>query len=207
MTEVTLQNYHLFRPKILDLLENRDWFIECMTCNFYFIGKRYGCIPIISRRRMGEAYDYWQEDVNRTLALGIQKTTELDHFKHASFIAFWLRRTLPINEIRLALTIIEREKNIKSDKQKKFLRYGSEICALHIGFMLCLFFEECSVIANEIEGGRTVYGIISDRTTYLKKCQLKQPIVDDYTMIMKHKNMSPHGIYLLYKSLFTNLMG
>src|SRR5438874_2876380 len=131
---------------------------------------------------------------------GIVTSVSLDHFKHASFIAFWLRRMLPINQS----LVVSKYKSVPedtdaNDDQKFFLRYGSELCALLIGFQICVFYE----------AGKTPQGAADlhpDRLQNLKNYRLPQQTIADFVMILKHKNISPHALYLLYKSLFTTLI-
>lgn len=195
--------YTLFQPGILSRLDDRKWFIECMAFNFYLIGSRWNSFVETSERRLGETYDFWKVDAKRTLDSGIDKgSRELDHFKHASFIAFWLRRQIPINRtLRLRADGVVGGGEPYSSEQEFFFRYGNEICALGIGLELCLYYE---FIGKNTATGKLV-SIAPNRLNYLSSCKLHHECVRDYAMVLKHKNMSPHALYLLYKSLFTNL--
>ena len=148
---------------------------------------------------MGEAYDFWNQDQARTLEKGIEDGAEgLDHFKHAWFISFWLRRLTPINvthrDVKAAHT--------NAEKQDFFLRYGKEICALLIGYEICLYYE-MAAIADESTGQTIVP--MTEWEAVLKKTNFTQPLLRDFAMVLKHKNMSPHSLYLLFKSLFANI--
>lgn len=195
------EEIHLFQSDIIQRLRDRGWFIDCMASNFSFLARRWGCRVALSKRRLGEAHDFWLEDVNRTLKTGIEEgTKELDHFKHASFIAFWLRRMIPINST-YKMDANKAGDTVASDT-KRFLQYGNELCALLIGFQLCLFYE-CSKVA---ESKGTVIPLIRDRLTYLKSIQFPDNLKNDFAMVLKHKNISPHSLYLLYKSLFATIV-
>jgi hypothetical protein len=212
-----IEEYSLFQPSILDRLDNRKWFIECMAFNFYSIGSEWSSFAETSERRLGETYDFWKVDAQRTLNSGIEKGTEkLDHFKQASFIAFWLRRQIPINRtLRLHADGAVAGGRPYSSEQEFFFRYGNEICALLIGLELCLYYEVWVKLHLPPKEARTLETIADDRrgyaaeTTsaleYIRGCRLKRDCVRDFAMVLKHKNMSPHALYLLYKSLFTNL--
>jgi hypothetical protein len=134
--------YTLFQRDIIQKLEDRRWFIECIAANFVNLATKWGCSVSLSVRRLGETYDFWREDQGRTISEGIEESESLDHFKHASFIAFWLRRMLPINQT----TVVGRNPTQPDESadagadQKFFLQYGCEICALLIGFQICLFY-------------------------------------------------------------------
>ncbi len=179
-------------------LHNRQHFVDAVNYAYNEVAEQYFCRCDMSERRLIEAYDYWQEDANRTLGLGIDKKSKtLDHFKHAAFICFWLRRTNPINELR-------GQSPVPNDRRKSaqlFFQYGNEICALFIGLQLCLFYE--SGRWDEESSNVSPIGGLTDR---LKLVSLPPDLLGDFAMILKHKNMSPHAIYLMYKSLFNNTL-
>lgn len=199
MTAHPEDKYIIFQKEIIKQLEKRQWFIDCIASNYNSIALSWNCSVLMSVRRLGEAYDFWREDHTRTLSEGIQTSVSLDHFKHASFIAFWLRRMLPINQtlIHSKYQSIPDDRNA-TDNQKFFFRYGNELCALLIGFMICLFYEASYIAANQ-----EVLQLVPNRLDCIRQYRLPPEIISDFVMIMKHKNMSPHALYLLYKSLFT----
>jgi hypothetical protein len=196
------ESFTLFQTKIIGKLKERTFFVNAMAYNFYVIGEDWGTSVQISRRRVGEVFDYWTADASRTLKDGInQSTTELDHFKNASFIAFWLRRQIPINTtfiLRADGEIVDG--NPLSSEQEVFFRYGNEICALLIGFQLCLYYE---LVRKDNDAN--VVQFKGPRIDYINKLRLRHELVREFGMVLKHKNMSPHGLYLMYKSLFSNL--
>ncbi len=204
MDEVNpFREYTIFQKDILIRLENRRWFIDCIGFNYSNLAERWQCSTVLSERRLGEAFDFWKEDQIRTLTEGIQTgSSSLDHFKHASFIGFWLRRMLPINTTLLISTYkVVPEEDGATEDQQFFLRYGNELCAFLIGFQLCLFYESSIIF----DGDNVVYLRPEKRIEYLKKCMISTITISDFVMILKHKNMSPHALYLLYKSLFTTI--
>jgi hypothetical protein len=177
-------------------LHDRVQFIEAAHYNYNEIAALYHCKCDMSARRLGEAYDYWQEDIARTLKNGIESPSEtLDHFKHASFIAFWLRRMIPVNDLwNLGPVPVDRRA-----ANENFMRFGNEICALFIGFQLCLFYEDArieAIIASDNSLCNRRFG------KELVKTVFPPHLMTEFSMILKHKNMSPYAIYLLYKSLF-----
>jgi hypothetical protein len=199
--------YDLFQEDIIVRLKDRAWFIKCMTYNIVFVARQYGCLAIVSRMRIGEAYDYWVEDTDRTLRDGMPGgTEELDHFKHASFMAFWIRRRLPINKIIFQASLGERQDRKFTDDQKFFTTYANEICAFSIGMKICLFYhgnivEQAAQANQDTKAGDHS---VSWLQRYLASplVQLRKPLLADIVMILKHKNVSPHGIYLFYRAFF-----
>lgn len=212
-----LEEYSLFQNNIIERLDDRKWFIECMAFNFYSIGAEWGAFTETSARRLGETYDFWKVDARRTLDSGIKKgTKQLDHFKQASFIAFWLRRQIPINRtLRILPDGTVADGRPFSSEEEFFFRYGNEICALLIGLELCLYYEiwvklhllsKHTSVVEPIANDERPYATHTTSTLeYIRGCSLKRDCVRDFAMVLKHKNMSPHALYLLYKSLFTNL--
>lgn len=191
--------YTLFQKNIIERLEIRQWFVECLAANYSRLAAQWNCGVLMSARRLGETYDFWREDHTRTLSEGIKTSVSLDHFKHASFIGFWLRRMLPINQT----LVVSQYQSVPDDRnadenQKFFFRYGNELCALL--FQICLFYEASYERDNHKIVDR------ADRLTFLKQCMLPPQVIADFVMILKHKNMSPHALYLLYKSLFTTII-
>jgi len=177
-----LEEYSLFQNNMIERLDDRKWFIECMAFNFYSIGAEWGAFTETSARRLGETYDFWKVDARRTLDSGIKKgTKQLDHFKQASFIAFWLRRQIPIN------------------RTLRILPDGTVAVKLH------LLSKHTSVVEPIANDERPYATHTTSTLEYIRGCSLKRDCVRDFAMVLKHKNMSPHALYLLYKSLFTNL--
>ena len=199
-------DYDLFQEDIILRLKDRGWFIECMAYNIIFVGRGYGCHVSISRTRLGEAYDYWVEDTHRTLKDGMPEgTEELDHFKHASFISFWLRRRLPINRIRFLVSLGDLHAEKFTQDQTFFRTYAGEISAFSIGLKICLFYH-CNIIEQagnqEGSGANMVTPLHEDLRSYLGSYRIRKNFLADTVMILKHKNVSPHGLYLLYRALF-----
>lgn len=196
------EEYSLLQEEIVERLEDSQWFMKCIDYNYKLLADRWGCSVYISRRRLGEAHDFWMEDVGRTLRESMPDgTKKLDHFKNASFIAFWLRRMIPINETNRSPS-----HPLKPFDQKKvfqFFKHGNEICALLIGFQICLFYE-----ASKVKPGGNNNKLVmlhEDRLSYLKSMKFPPALLDDFAMVLKHKNMSPHSLYMMYRSLFTTI--
>ena len=111
-----------------------------------------------------------------------------DHFKQAAHLAYWLRRTAPIVKMNCP-DLKGNFGNVDSAREIHF-KYGNEYSAFTVGFDLCRFYE-----ANKKGSNPDIYA--SDYS-----------MNDDYITVMAHflktKNVSPHALYLIYKSLFFN---
>lgn len=194
----------LYDAGVIDRLCDRAFFHDAISQFYIRLAEKFGCNVDLSMRRLGEAHDYWQGDVERTLAMGTDhETTELDHFKHAAFIAFWLRRLVLINNIWFRPE--DRHSAAAGDTapspmQIQFYRFGNEICALFAGFYICLAYETYAMSKRrEREGNMQV---ISDGV-FVR--EMPSHLMSEYPKLLKHKNISPHALYMLYRSLFDNL--
>jgi hypothetical protein len=194
--------YSLFQQRIIEnLRDNREWFISCIGYNYKFLADTWGCHVLMSARRLGEAHEYWYEDTKRTLSYGVEDgTKDLDHFKNSAFLAFWLKRMVPINECQRQARVFGTDDFDLIDV-KKFILKSNEICALLIGFQICLFYEMSKLVT--LNGN--VVPLLPNRSERLKSIRFPPGLLADFAMVLKHKNMSPHGLYLMYRSLFTNL--
>jgi hypothetical protein len=188
---------------ILYSLEDKNFFIECIAYNYRIISNKFDCDIKISKTRLGEAHSYWREDVARTLRDGIDKgTVELDHFKHASFIAFWLRRTIPINEIDKTSAWFLPISVLKKERRDTFFRFSNEACALFIGYHICLQYE--SQMFMQQQDANVVKSIQKNitRVEYIRSFEFPNELFRDFVTILKHKSLSPYALYLMYKAMF-----
>lgn len=187
----------LYGPGIIHNLRNRDFFL-CAVSQFYLrMAATYGCRISVSNRRIGEAHDFWLWDVKCTLDHATDdQTIELDHFKHAAFIAHWLQRFLPINDIYYDPH--PKADGAPSAAQIQFSRYGAELCALFAGFYICLGYETHSVAAQ----ADPPVSVISDA---IGVKSLPPYFLSEYPKLLKQKSISPEALYMLFRSLFVQL--
>ena len=200
-------DFLLYDPNAIRNLKDRASFIEIIGQFYVKTAEAFGCSVSVSSRRLGEAYDFWIGDEARALHFGTEvETTELDHFKHAAFIAFWLRRLIPISDIwfdrddRVAAIAGDADSTAPSEAQIRFYRVGNELTALLVGFYICLGVETLQMTQRITRAGNT--RVISDATGVR---QIPGHFLTEYPKLMKHKNVSPHALYMVYRSLFDTL--
>ena len=145
------------------------------------VGAMGACSPIVSPSRVSQAHLRWKDDLKRNNDMNMPDGTEADHFKRAAFITYWLRRTQPILgwkpwHVPCGTPAETKGRNI-------LFQYGSEATAFLLGFYLAYAFEQKSIPAN-------------------RKFLLDHGYLLDVCYVMKVKNVSPHALYLLFKSLF-----
>ena len=196
-------DYSLFQPGIFDLLKDGlkdqvgqvvladddqapldgpEWFCRAMNRAFNKIADQRHCEVLMSKARLKEAHHLWLAEIGK---IRTENGGEPDHFKRAGFLAYWLRR-------RVVISVPHERDRDGGERQKEFLRYSNEFCSFIVGYWLCLFFE-----AERRTG--------TARKEELQKIVLDRGYLFDSAVLLHHKNVSPHAMYLIYKSLFYNL--
>ena len=171
---------------------------------------RHGFVAAVSDARLIEAHERWTKDLYRVSDIELQGAP-LDHFKQSGHLAYWLRRCSPVTQL-----IIDDEfdsaQRPPERAQKLVLRYSNEITAFDVGFRICRFFEAKRsdnpthlVLALSDQGRRQIAEL--DR---IREINSRQTLTFEYVETMgsflKTKNVSPHAMYLIYKSLFFPLL-
>lgn len=218
--------YPLLEADLCQKLEDEDFFVQAMDKTYKTIAGLWGCEVQMSARRLGDAYANWMDDADRTVTHGFRESLaaaispqpkkKLDHFKVASIVAFWLRRSCPINEtypLSPAFTSEAlRDFDIDTDaklfdaldlSQKHYLDFGNELTALLAGFQIVLSGELSIHEANLRKSGRKL--LPGMRVKILRDIQLSDTFLMEYPRLFKTKNLSWHGIFMNYHSLFERL--
>ena len=128
---------------------------------------------------MQDAYQCYKSDIER---LDANMKTFPDHFKHAGCLAYWLRRHYPVFKWREADAMLP-EKH--EEARKFFIDYGHVFQAFNMGYEICLYFERhrIPVIQNPPR-------------------DVDKDYVQTVCYLMKYKNISPHAMGFIYRSLF-----
>lgn len=170
---------------VLQNIENEDEFNTFIAGEIKYLASLAALEPQFSDSKMHDAYQTWKKDVKRLANDSMPKgNNSPDHFKKAGVLAYWLRRFSPVigyESKRADIGLRQEEKEFRN-----FLRdYGETFFAFDIGFQICKFFER-----NKVNGDSHIPKI---NPNYL------------YTAcyFLKYKNVSPHALTLIYKSLFT----
>ncbi|HEY0327746.1 MAG TPA: hypothetical protein VGC77_01505 [Rhodopseudomonas sp.] len=184
----------LYRPDIFerfrgdgfaDPLDARQWFASCLAFQYDDIAKRHSCEIRISPTRLEEVRLLWKRDTGRIDILG---DTIPDHFKQAGFLAYWLRR-------RMVVGWSERHSaQHPTAEQDRFLLAVNEVCAFLVGLRLCVYFEYKDLIDSTDHIGHR-----------LQELHLARNLKFDIATLLRHKNVSPHALYLIYRTLFYDM--
>jgi hypothetical protein len=146
-------------------------------------------IPQVSNPRLRDAHYAWRKDMTRVESGEDKLINGLDHFKQAAHIAYWLRRMAPVVEYSDRFEGVEQESELydgEKHARKFILKYGNEFLAFDFGFQICLYFE--------------LYR--TDGKKRNKPPVLSSEFLNDMCYMMKFKHVSPHSLYLVYRSIF-----
>ena len=154
-----------------------EFFYEVISDEIDQIASHFGCQAELSEIKLLEAQSYWLHDLE---GLRVSESEEPDHFKHAGWLCHWLRKKSVISR----LTIFQEER-----LTDVFADHFNEYTAFAIGLKMVIFYECC-------ERG------ISDAAIVRSARSVAVPnLIRDVAVYLSHKNVSPHAIYLIYKSL------
>ncbi len=170
---------------VLDRIKDESAFYNFVFSQYRHEARRAGLMPKFTKPRLFYAYEAWIRDVQRMppeIGDG-DGTNEADHFKQCGFLAYWLRRFAPAYSCEKT-----REDAAFTPQEKEFrellFKYWVEYLAFGLGARICLFFEK-----NKQIGTATLPKMTAE---YL----------ETVCYFMKYKHVSPHGLTLIYKSLF-----
>lgn len=157
----------------------------------------------IGELKIKESYALWQEDVDRVLSHAIQNSDSLCEYKHAGFISYWLRRRQIITNINIDSSehskTISLEEHFESlpNSMKTYAQFYNELSAFRLGLRISFhyFIIKLKDIGSSKEEIESKINIIAKRV---------KEIEVDMSVFLKQKNISPHALYLIYKTIFTS---
>ena len=179
----------LDRPDVFARLRDLGHFISDIHGHYTQEAEKSYLRVNVAEDRLRDAYTLWQSDLGR--ASGREyRGGELDQYKIAGYLCFWLRRMSPIvamseNPQMGQLDAGNELLQELFDDQKFLYKYANEYLAFEIGFRLCTNAELWRV-DNPIR--RFVVP--------------KQSFLHDVANTLKTKPVSPHALYLIYYALF-----
>lgn len=185
-----MSEYKLLSADVFDKMSSLDWFKEFVTHQYGEATRSARLFPRLQAVRLLDAYYQWQQDLDRVSKFELNSGIP-DHYKQCGHLIYWLRRASPVVEW------VDASKNLgdaegfpdrPEDIQLKELlfKYGNEYLAFDLGYRICRFFEI----------GRVDYPLAPDARV------LTQDYLRTVSHFLKVKNVSPHAMYLILKSLF-----
>lgn len=146
-------------------------------------------MPVLSAPRVKEAHGAWKKDIERVSGNENHLNEGLDHFKRAGHLAFWLRRMSPIVEFQDTAGDISPDWGYNLLDHEQMFRdlmegHANEYVAFDAGFQFCKFYE------------------VSIGSKRAPAIELDEDYVRTTCHFMKYKQVSPHSLFMIYKSLF-----
>ena len=201
---------HVEPPELFAQIADPDFFFKYVEWQYQhvsFAGTRL--TPLVSRYNVLEAHATYLKDI---LELQQQQNQgrPLQWAKHASFMAYWLRRVSPIHHILGTTDTLA----APTDRERFLVRFANEFCAFNLAYAITRYVEarrdvnvnryvRSSILdfsTPQGESGVHEY-MLQDERAYL----IPEALVVDICHCMKEKNMSPLALYLIVRSLFTRL--
>jgi hypothetical protein len=200
---IKFEEYDLYQPSLLSRIQTDERaFRKCIAGNYLTIAREFGSDIALSQSRLADTHTYWLADLGRLLSTGMQPETKiLDHFKQAAFLTFWLRRHIPATHV--FSNPMEVNGLPATDRQRFFALYGNELCALHIGLDICHSYELQKLTASLEDAAIGDKVAVLLKIANLKSRMIISPDFEvDFVVNLKHKNNSPHSIYLIFRAIF-----
>lgn len=167
-----------FFTKIQDEAE----FSRFVLSEFEYEASQGALKPICVPDLMHDAYQSYLWDIER-LDGNMPRSSSPNHFKSCGYLAYWLRRNSPI----MMWEETEKKENL-SDEQKFYrdvtFELGRAYHAFKLGYGICRHFE--------------MHQGSSSKSQFL----IDMDYIKTICYLMKYKNVSPHAMGVIYRSLF-----
>jgi hypothetical protein len=174
----------------LEAIEDEATFIRFFSDYAQYVLHQARLFPRLSHPRTVEAHGAWLNDLERVNEHEKNLGGGLDHFKRCGHLAFWVRRMGPVVESVETTSYQDSPGYDLSPDEQAFrdllFGYCNEYLAFDLGFQFCRYYE-MNKPGGSARAVRLVLGEEYLRTT----CHF-----------LKYKNVSPHALFLIYKSLF-----
>lgn len=159
-------------------------YFETYARDVFFAAKLY---PIISRQRLADAHSAWCMDIER-VGQYENLPNGLDHFKRCGHLAYWIRRAAPVvDAIDIAGMITYEGGDLITPEVQEFrdllFAYGNEYLAFDLGLQFSLFYER------------------HGKSLRAEGLNITRDYIGTMCHFLKFKNVSPHALFLIYKSL------
>lgn len=179
----------LNRPDVFERLGKSDYFITDIFAHYNQVAAKSYLQIDVAEDRLQDAFTLWQSDLER---VGDREYGggQLDQYKMAGYLCFWLRRESPIIAISESPQMgrLEAGNDVIQelvDDQEFLYKYANEYLAFETGFRLCLNVEIW-------RADKTLRRFVVPKRSFLH----------DVSNVLKAKSISPHSLYLIYYALF-----
>ena len=194
-----MSEFSLYQKGIFELLKNgrppdisrEAFFYNAIVGEACRIGRDFSCSLEINLRRLLEAQDYWAWDMSSMASTDrIEGTSPVVpcEFKHAAFLTYWLRRRVFVERVRKHSQLV-----CEQEKAEFYSNYATELMAFLIGIRLCAY-HVAKKEATAADKGKVVQLPALQR-------RIDFEIAREHAILLRHKNVSPHALYLTFRSL------
>jgi hypothetical protein len=188
MSEFTIYQSGIFR-KLREghgAIEREEFFYHAIKEQVVSLAARCGAVVQINPTRLKEAQDLWNFDLVSLISdKKIQPSPYPCEYKHAAFLCFWLRRRLIIESVKPSIP----GKPIDAD----FMEFKNEYVAFYIALHLVAYHVYFPA------------GSSGEPARALSKWKFPADLAREALVMLHHKNVSPHALYLFFRALMTHL--
>ncbi len=193
---MTAQQYHCEQKALFSNLADRQWFHDFVDYQYKrVVFNMEPVTPVLSEYWIYQAHYRWAKDMEHSSKKEYDGRP-LDHFKRAGFLCYWLRRCPPMAELMSNPDLTFAQIKFR-DPNKILTQYGNVFAAFDIGLRICRYWEFA----------RTDINYDSETRQRILKFSIPQrsEFIEDICYTLAEKNISPHSLHMLYKSLFLAL--
>jgi len=198
-----MNEFSLSQKNILNKLKDCDFFVDCIRYNYAQIASNLGFNISTDNFLLIETHGFWTGDLERVLNHGIDNSENLDFYKQVGFLAYWLRRRAVIgfrelNDSENFSDPIKLKDHINTlpSRMNFYARYYNEYSAFIFGTQLCMNYWINRLRKNPEYSEEQIKVYIENTARKIKVFS------NDASVLLKHKSVSPHALYLIYKALF-----
>lgn len=174
-----------------DLAKDSKTFSQQVTVHYHYLFAIGGYGPYLNDARLFDAWDAYRHDRKHALDSLPKGNKEPDNFKSSGILAYWLRRTAPVYDLRYPFGAKEPSVSDSTTLMTRELieAFPSEFAAFNFGMYICSSFQ------TENKKNPTVPAIEDNNYNYYW----------DICYLLKRKSLSPHSLGMIYRSLFVPL--
>lgn len=190
-------DYILERPDIFDIFENggklsngryldaEEYTKKIITYNSIKSANKFGCNLLVSEDRIEEARQYFLRDVKRFDFE--DPNTDPCEFKRTAALVYWLRRRGFVSSCDDSIGY---DTDAGKERQNNFKEFPTEFCSFMIGYRICYWLANAETINKDVDLEHKIPN------------SLQYGFLYDSARLLRMSNVSPHGLYLIYRSLF-----
>jgi hypothetical protein len=192
--------YRCERSDLFSKLEDAEWFAEFVKFQYQrIVFDMEPIVPAISEYWTAQAHYRWSKDTARVRSKEYDGRP-LDHFKLSGFLCYWLRRCPPLTSLHHNPDLKFASVKLRGEPSKILVQYGNVFAAFDIGLRICRYWEAARTdIKYDADAKRDA--AVRQRIARLSISR-NSKYVEDICYTLAEKNISPHSLNMLYKSLF-----